>query len=598
MADRSEIYPLALITPSRTMSDKTQLNLRESAPNAHAALTALPEAIVIVDRQGVISFLNPAAQSLLCQQHSNPVGRPLHTIMLLQDEDSRTTWDPVRACFKSGEKVERDDLVLSRDTRSENKPVGVSAVPLNDSADSGAMLHIRDTSALKALSDVAHLDPLTGLPNRNLFLDRLGQAMVQANRDERLVAVLFLDLDNFKGVNDTYGHEAGDILLKAVADRLLGCVRSCDSVGRYAGDEFTLLLANLHQVQDAVRVVNKVQNELAKPVNIKSAEIPVNASIGLSIYPTDGDREDNLLRAADGAMYHAKQQGKNCARFFAAEYNRMLPDHAMDEDQLRYAFDEGQFQMHFQPRWDTRSNSLVALEALLRWKHPKRGVVPASEFLRRIEQTGFIRPLGNWALEQACEHARQWRERGLPTVPINVNLSAYQFRQQDLAALVGDAIERFEMPAGSLVLDISEATLHNNMTLMVPILHRLKGLGAELCISNFGSGCFCWRDLKQLPHHSLQLGHDLIQGVTTDNTDAATAHAVLTLAADSNRSISAAGVETAQQQAFLQQQDCHRMQGWLFNRPLPANQIIPLLAKHAHTGSDTATASHDDQITI
>lgn len=561
------------------MSDEMWANPSNSGPNTHAALTALPEAIIIVDRQGRISFLNPAAQVLLGQQHRNPIGHPLHTIMLLLDENSGTAWDPLRACFKSGGKVARDELVLARDRRSDDKPVGVSAVPLNDSADSGAMLHVRDTSALKALSDVANLDPLTGLPNRNLFLDRLGQAMVQANRDERLVAVLFLDLDNFKGVNDTYGHEAGDILLKAVADRLRSCVRSGDSVGRYAGDEFTMLLANLHQVKDTVGVVSKVQSALARPVSVKDAEIPINASIGLSIYPTDGDREDNLLRAADGAMYHAKQQGKNCARFFAAEYNRMLPDHAMDEDQLRYAFDEGQFQMHYQPRWDTRNNRVVALEALLRWQHPKRGLVPTSEFLRLIEQNGFIRPLGNWALEQACEQAQQWREQGLPTVPVSVNLSAYQFRHQDLPGLVGDIIERFEMPAGSLVLDISEATLHNNMTLVVPTLHRLKGLGAELCISNFGSGCFCWRDLKQLPHHSLQLGHDLIQGVTSDHTDAATARAVLTLAAGLKRPISAAGVETAQQRAFLQQHHCRMMQGWLFNRPMPAADIAALLSK-------------------
>jgi diguanylate cyclase (GGDEF)-like protein len=403
--------------------------------------------------------------------------------------------------------------------------------------------------------------------------------MVQAHRDERLVAVLFLDLDNFKGVNDTYGHEAGNTLLKVVADRLRNCVRSGDSVGRYGGDEFTMLLANLHQVKDAVRVVGKVQSALAQPVSIKGAELAVNASIGLSIYPSDGEREDNLLRAADGAMYHAKKQGKNRARFFSAEYNRMLPDHAIDEDQLRCAFDEGQFQMYYQPRWDTRTHRLVALEALLRWKHPKRGMVPASEFLRLIEQNGFIRPLGNWALEQACEQAQRWRRLDLPAPPVNVNLSAYQFRHQDLPGLVGDIIERFEMPAGSLVLDISEATLHNNMTLVAPALHRLKGLDADICISNFGSGCFCWRDLKHLPHHSLQLGHDLIQSIATDPTDAATANAVLTLASTLNRPISAAGVETVQQLAFLQQHQCNKMQGWLFNRPLPASEIAGLLSK-------------------
>ena len=586
------------------MGSKIQLNPGDGVPpDAHAALTALPEAIIIVDRRGIISFLNPAALTLLGQQHRHPVGRPLHTLMLLLDEASRSAWDPLRACFKSGSKVERDDLVLARERRSDDKHVGVSAVPLNDTVGTGAgaMLHIRDTSALKALSDVAHLDPLTGLPNRNLFLDRLGQAMAQARRNERLVAVLFLDIDDFKAVNDTYGHKTGDILLKTIADRLRACVRSGDSIGRYAGDEFTLLLANLHRVTDAVRVVNKVQRALSRPAIIDAAEIPLDASIGLSIYPTDGNREDNLLRAADGAMYHAKQQGKNCARFFCAEYNRLLPDQAMDQDQLRSAFDEGQFQMHYQPRWDTRSKRLVALEALLRWQHPKRGVVPAGEFLRLIEQNGFIRPLGNWALEQACAQAQQWRTQGLPGIPVNVNLSAYQFRHQDLPGLAGDAIERFEMPAGSLVLDISEATLHNNMSLILPALHRLKGLGAELCISNFGSGCFCWRDLKQLPRHSLQLGHDLIKGITTDSTDASTAHAVLTLAADLHRPVSAAGVETAQQQAFLQRQHCHAMQGWRFHRPLPASEIAPLLAGYARSDTpvgNAAVATQGNHLTI
>jgi len=550
--------------------------------SAHAALTALPDPIVIADRQGRIAYLNPAAQTLLRQHRSSPIGHPLRTIMLLTDDHNGNAWDPLRACFKLGGKIHRDDLLLVQQRPGNDTPVSVSAVPLNNHPECGAMLVIRDISAIraevKALSDIAHLDPLTKLPNRNLFIDRLGQAMVQANRDERLVAVLFLDLDNFKGVNDNHGHEAGDILIKAVATRLRACIRSGDSVGRYAGDEFTVLLTNLHRVKDAVRIVSKIQHALSRPIRIRNAELPINASIGLSIYPADGDREDNLLRAADGAMYHAKQQGKTCARFFNADYNRMLPNQAMDEDQLRIAFDESQFQLHFQPRWDNRSHRITALEALLRWQHPTRGMVPAAEFLSLAEQNGFIRPLGNWALQEACRQSQLWRRAGLPEVPMVVNLSAHQFRHQDLPGLIGETIERFDIPMGSLEIDISEATLRNNAQLAIPALHRIRGLGATVCVSNFGSSCFSWRDLKQLPHHHLQIGRELIQNIASDPADAATAHAALAFAAELERPISAAGVETQRQRSFLRERGCHLMQGYLFSRPLPPGQIPALLA--------------------
>ena len=551
--------------------------------DAHAALTALPDPVVITDRAGLVTYLNPAAATLLGLQHDDPVGQPLHSIMLLVDEENGTAWDPLHACFELAGETDRSDLLLSHDRPNCDIPVQVSVIAVKDGDDRCAMLYIRDITDLKAqvkaLSDAAQLDPLTQLPNRNLFIDRLGQAMMQATRDDRLVAVLFLDLDNFKGVNDTYGHEAGDMLLKAVANRLKACVRSGDSVGRYAGDEFTLLLANLHQVEDAIRVVTKVQKALARPIRIKNAELPINASIGLSIYPNDGEREDLLLSAADGAMYRAKQQGKNCARFVSSEDNRMLPNQAMDEEQLRTAFDQSQFQLYFQPRWDAIDDRIVSVEALLRWQHPEQGIIPASEFLRLTEQTGLIQALANWALKEACERASEWRRAGLPMVPINVNLSAYQFRQQDLAGIVGEAMDCFEMPAESLQLEVSEETLRDHGQLVIPVLHQIHELGANICIANFGSGGFSWRDLKHLPSHRLQLGQTLVQAIGADKVDSAAAHAALAFASELKRPISAAGVETRQQRDFLLQRGCRVMQGYLFGLPIPPDAIGKMLGE-------------------
>jgi diguanylate cyclase (GGDEF)-like protein/PAS domain S-box-containing protein len=566
------------------MTDSQQTNANQAGDgNAHAALAAMPESIVLTDRQGRISYLNPSARRLLSDYQDDLIGCPLHTVMLLVDETNGSAWNPLKDCLATRTPVDRSDLVLARNRPGGGIPVNVSAIPLPDTPEAGVMLVIRDTSVLKAqvkaLTAVAQLDPLTQLPNRNLFTDRLEQALIQAKRDERQVAVLFLDLDNFKGVNDAYGHEVGDDLLKAVAKRLKACVRGGDSVGRYAGDEFTLLLTKLHQVKDAVRVVKKVQRALSRPVRVRGTELPVNASIGVSVYPVDGKRADHLLRAADGAMYHAKQQGKNCARFFTSEYNRLLPDQAMSEDQLRIAFEESQFQLYFQPRWDLREGRVVALEALLRWQHPSRGLVPASEFMRIAEQNGFIRPLGNWAVTEVGRYAAYWRDAGLPEVPINVNLSTHQFRHQDLPGLIAETMEQFKLRKGALELDVSEDALQDHAQLIIPILHRLKGLGADICISNFGSGAFSWRDLKQLPTHSLQLGFYLLQHLQTDPTDTAAADAALTFAHRLGRPISAAGVENNAQQAFLQDHGCHVMQGYLFDTPLPPEDIPKLLTR-------------------
>lgn len=555
-------------------------------------LAMMPEGVILCSRQGQILYLNPSMHALLGNNAgTNSLGRRLNNVVLLVDDTHGRAWNPLIECERGGGKVERADLILARQTGNADTPddvkvpVSVSAVSFNDETGSGTMVIIRDTSALheqvQALTTVAQQDPLTGLPNRNLFIDRLGQAMRQAARDSHQVVLLFLDLDNFKGINDTHGHATGDAVLKTVSQRLKASVRGDDSVGRYAGDEFTVLIGKLQRMQDAVRIVAKIRQSLSQPVLVKNTEIIPNASIGIAVYPGDGIFADQLLRVADAAMYHAKQQGKNRASFADISYNALLDTNGNSEHQLVSALEQEQFHLYFQPRWDLKNGGLTALEALLRWQHPERGLVTAADFIELSEHSGFIRPLGNWALTEVGRQLQQWRHQGLSSVPININLSAQQFRHQDLAVQVTRTLETFELPGNCLEMDISEHTLHHHAALVLPELRNLSKLGTGLNLSGFGGGSLSWRELGKLPAHSLQLSPDLLQQLH-NTVDAATVDAALQFARHLGRPISAAGVETAAQREFLTQHGCHQMQGYLIDPPMPAVEVPDYLSGCRH----------------
>lgn len=543
---------------------------------------AIPDGVLITDCAGRVSFANPAMRALL-RCDDSAVGRPLDSVLKLLDDDHGQRWEPLSALHPEAGQVDRQDLLLCRPTGATRHgdgdpvPVSVSAVPIDLACGQGALLVVRDATVVKAhvaaLATAAQQDPLTGLPNRNLFVDRLGQAIRQAARDRQQSALLFIDLDNFKGINDTHGHAAGDTVLKTVAERLRASVRGNDSVSRYAGDEFTVLLGRLQRIGDAVHIVNKIRRSLSQPVRYQGINILCSASIGVAVYPDDGHFEKALLRSADSAMYHAKQLGKNRAWFNTTAYNKLLDADRGRETELAAALDGGQFRLHFQPRWDLPSEQLVAFEALLRWQHPTRGLLAAADFIDLSERNGFIRMLGRWTLVEAAGQLRRWQRLGLPAIPVNVNLSVQQFRHQDLPAQVARTLEAFDLPADSLELDVSAIDLHQQAEVLLPELRQLAELGTGLNLSGFGSSSLSWRALEKVPAHSLQLDRELIRRSQTSAADAATVAAAVKYAAHLGRPISASGVETTDQREFLLQQGCRQMQGHLIHPPMAAETV-------------------------
>jgi diguanylate cyclase (GGDEF)-like protein len=445
-------------------------------------------------------------------------------------------------------------------------------------------------SAERRIRQLAYYDLLTGLPNRQSFNDTMQREMNIARREGTRLALIFLDLDHFKEINDTLGHKAGDELLQHVAEYLNRSIRNTDiiaklspdeqaqpSLSRLGGDEFTILLPGLKEVETAAQVCERVLNHLKIPMLLEGQEVSVTGSLGIAIYPDDGEDLDTLLRHSDMAMYNAKQSGKNAYRFFTDEMNTSVQQRLKTESSLKQALNLDQFELYCEPRVCLQSGKIVGAEALIRWHHPQKGLLVAAQFLDVADETGLIIPIGEWVLEQACRQLQQWRAQGFEQLTMTVNLSAQQFRQKNLLEQVKECIRRYQFPPQFLNIELTESTLVDDMQRASEVFSALKSLGVQLSLDNFGTGYSSFTYLKKFPVDHLKIDRHFTALIHQNVKDAAIIKAIITLTQELNLTSIAAGISNAEQLSTLREMGCNQVQGPLISDPLPAEKIIQLL---------------------
>ncbi len=436
----------------------------------------------------------------------------------------------------------------------------------------------------EALERQARIDPLTHLANRHMLTERLWQAMAHARKFQRIAGVLILDLDRFKTVNDSLGHSQGDELLKEVATRLTQSVREGDTVARLGGDEFVVVLTDMGDVSDITPVAQKILAALARPVELGPQMLAITTSLGIAVYPRDGETPDALLQYADTAMYRAKDQGGNALAFFTPEMRQLMVDRLEMEAGLRCALDEGELRLVYQPILDARSGRVISAEALVRWVHPDKGLVSPAEFIPLAEETGLITRIGAWVLQEACRQARRWHDAGLGHMPVAVNLSPRQFSDPHLERTITQALEACQCPPALLHLEITESTLMNQIDQAAETMRRLNAMGIELAIDDFGTGYSSLSRLKRLPVSTLKIDKSFVQDLCKDASDEVLVDAIITLAHKLGLRTVAEGVETREQMAFLAQRGCDCYQGYLYSRPCWPDEFVQYVRQQGAGG--------------
>jgi diguanylate cyclase (GGDEF)-like protein len=424
---------------------------------------------------------------------------------------------------------------------------------------------------------LAYHDGLTSLPNRSLFSKLLNHGISQAHRRKKELAVLFIDLDRFKNINDTLGHDAGDTLLKEIGQRLKQCLRDSDTVARLGGDEFVVLLEELDDQKHVSVVAHKIQTSLVMPFATLGQEFHVTASIGISTYPTDGEDEQTLMKNADIAMYRAKEEGKNNFQFYSKELNEHSLERLTMESNLRRALERNEFRLHYQPKIDLRSGQITGVEALLRWQHPDLGMVAPAQFITMAEETGLIVPIGKWVLQTACRQNKAWQDQGLPRLSMAVNLSARQFSDENLLQDITSIVKESEMDPTLLELEITESMLMLNVEKAIRTLDALNEMGIRLAIDDFGTGYSSLSTLKRFPINSIKVDRSFIRDLPGGADDQSITEAIIAMGRTLSMTVIAEGVETKEQADYLRAQSCDEYQGFYFKKAMPADELAMLL---------------------
>ena len=444
----------------------------------------------------------------------------------------------------------------------------------------------------RRISYMARHDTLTGLPNRVLLEDRVAHALARASRNQQGVGVLFIDLDHFKHINDSLGHHFGDRLLLLASARLRACLRGGDTVARLGGDEFVICLPDLSLTADAATVAEKVLHALAQPLELEGREFQLGGSIGISVFPGDGEDAEALMRAADTAMYHAKAKGRNQYQFFTAALNEAAQQRLSMLVELRQALQREEFELYYQPQLSLKNGVIVGAEALLRWRHPERGLVSPAEFIPQLEESGLIVNAGAWVLRQACRQARAWQQAGLLPIQVAVNLSAQQFQRGDIVQTVTEALQEFDLEPGCLELEFTESVIFENTEPVISAMHALKQLGVSLTLDDFGTGYSSLAYLQRFPVDRIKIDQSFISDIASPGGSAAIVRSILDMARHVGVSCVAEGVETVEQMGYLQQLSCAEMQGFLFSPALPADTFANLL--HQDKRLELLSGDHAD----
>ena len=549
---------------------------------ASLTLNSISDAVISTDLQGNVDYLNSAAEHMTGWQLDEAHGLQIDSVMhLVNDKSREAVANPIVKVLQHDEsKLLAAGTILIRRDGSESA-IEDSAAPIHDSAGrlKGAVMVFHDMTAAHAMTEkMAHLaqhDALTNLPNRALLNDRINQAIALAERRSSHLAVLFLDLDNFKHINDSLGHGVGDQLLQAVALRLSDCVRSSDTVSRLGGDEFVVLLSESHSADDAARTAEKILSVLAMSHTIGQQQLHITSSIGISTYPNDATDAEGLIKNADTAMYLAKEEGRNNYQFFRQEMNVHAVERQLIEAHLRTAMENSEFILHYQPKIDLHSGRITSAEALIRWQHPAWGMILPARFIPVAEACGLIVPLGRWVLLQACAQAKRWENCGYALDSVAVNISALEFRRKDFVDSVESALRVTGLKPNNLQLEITESVLMRDAQTSATILQQLKTLGVQLAVDDFGTGYSSLSYLNQFPIDVLKIDRSFVQDI--HNSNGIIVSAVIAMGNSLKQRVIAEGIEETAQLEFLRSHHCSEGQGFLFSHPVSADQFANLL---------------------
>jgi diguanylate cyclase (GGDEF)-like protein/PAS domain S-box-containing protein len=551
---------------------------------AQVTLNSIGDAVVCTDISGNITFLNLVAEKMTGWSRQEAAGQPMADVCRILDGATRkNTPNPMEMAVGQGQTVHLplNCILIRRD--GFEIPIEDSVAPIHDREGqaTGAVIVFRDVSAAQSMAlqmiHTAQHDFLTGLPNRMLLNDRVGQAIVFAPRHMKKVAVLFLDLDGFKHINDSLGHPIGDKLLQSIAKRLVDCVRGTDTVSRQGGDEFVVLLSEVGHSEDAAITARRLLQAVAEAHSIDQHDLHVTTSIGVSVYPDDGLDADTLIKNADTAMYQAKENGRQSYQFFKPDMNVRAVERQSIEESLRRALQRQEFMLYYQPKINLRSGEITGAEALIRWTHPSRGPVSPAQFIPVAEDCGLILPIGRWVLREACQQARAWVDAGLPPATMAVNISAMEFRDENFLESVFAILQETGLDPSSLELELTESVLMKRAESAASVLQTLRARRVQIAIDDFGTGYSSLSYLTKFPIDALKIDQSFIRQITSAPFDTTIVTAVISMARSMNLRVVAEGVETQEELAFLQAHQCDEAQGYYFSRPVLPQQFAKLL---------------------
>jgi diguanylate cyclase (GGDEF)-like protein/PAS domain S-box-containing protein len=572
--------------------------LFEEKERAQVMLNSIGDAVMSADTWGQVTYLNTVAEKLTGWSREDAAGHPVEEVFHIVDAETRAPAQSPTARAVSENKtvaLTPNCILIRRD--GHESAIEDSAAPIHDRHGrvTGAVIVFHDVSVARALSlrmsYLAQHDDLTDLPNRILLGDRLAQAIALAHRHRKKLALLFLDVDRFKHINDSLGHVVGDCLLQSVARRLTASVRMSDTVSRQGGDEFVVLLSEMNHAKDAAVIAEKILLTLARPHHINEHELHVTASIGIVTYPDDGTQAETLMKNADFAMYHAKDAGRNNYQFFKPDMNFRAIERQSIENGLRHALEREEFLLHYQPKIDLETGLIVGVEALIRWRHPERGLVSPAQFIPVAEECGFIVPIGRWVLREACRQARMWQEYGLPELRVAINISAVELRAKDFVAEVRRILAKTGLAPHYLELELTETFLMQDSKSTAAVLQDLKDIGVHLALDDFGTGYSSLSYLKRFPIDTLKIDQSFVRDIATDADDASIVSAVISMGRSLHMRVIAEGIETQEQLEFLRRHNCPYGQGYFFSPPLGAWEFAQLLGRSKRTMADTTAAS-------
>ena len=551
---------------------------------ASVTLNSIGDAVLSTDILGNVTYLNVVAEKMTGWTCAEALGRPLGEVFHIIDGATRKSCpNPVELAIRDDKTVKlTPNCTLIRHDGSESS-IEDSTAPIHDRSGliTGAVIVFHDVTMVRAMTlEMSHLaqhDILTDLPNRLLLKDRISQAIVAARRNNTKVAVLFLDLDDFKHINDSLGHAVGDNLLQSVAKRLVSCVRSSDTVSRQGGDEFVVLLSEIKQPSDAGIMARKILTAVNASHSFEQHDLQLMVSIGVSTYPEDGQDAEVLLKNADTSMYHAKKRGHNSYEFFNQDMNAQTIERQSIEADLRDALKRQEFVLYYQPKINLQTERITGAEALIRWLHPDRGLVSPLQFIPIAEESGLILPIGHWVLRETCRQVQDWIDAGLHAPPVAVNVSSLEFRSEGFLESLLAILKDTRLDPRYLELELTESVLMQHAKSSASVLSTLKSIGVRLAVDDFGTGYSSLSYLKRFPIDSLKIDQSFVHDITTDTDDVTIVSAVITMAKGLKKCVIAEGVETEEQMTFLQARGCDEAQGYYFSKPIVAHQFAKLL---------------------